>query len=122
MNRRDHAPTQQPHQPAPVSEATLLHFNANILKRMARAWVGKEATKLPKDGCAHAIVKTLADPQAVRAMVARLSPFEQAGLGLLKRYGGVAPTDVLALELLMLGLPFQERSSGYRHVFAGSAL
>jgi hypothetical protein len=105
----------KPHQPAPLSAAALLHFNANALKRMARAWVGKEATKMNKDACAQAIAQALADPQAMRAMVERLSPFEQAGLGLLKLHGHIAPTDVLALELLMLGLPFQERTPGYRY-------
>jgi hypothetical protein len=103
------------HQPTPLSAATLLRFNANALKRIARVWVGKEATKMNKEACAQAIARALADPPAVRAMVERLSPFERAGLGLLKLHGHTAPTDVLALELLMLGLPFQERASGYRY-------
>ena len=104
-----------PPQPAPLSAATLLRFNANVLKRIARVWVGKAATKMHKEACAQAIARALADPPAVRAMVERLSPFERAGLGLLKLHGHMAPTDVLALELFMLGLPFQERSSGYRY-------
>ncbi|HEY5864879.1 MAG TPA: helicase-associated domain-containing protein [Candidatus Tectomicrobia bacterium] len=49
----------------------------------------------------------------MQKVVTSLSDFERAGLGLLKRYGQSAPTEVLATELLMLGLPFQDH--GARH-------
>ena len=112
MKRYSYTSPPQPLQPASLSEAALLRFNSGPLKRMARTWVGKEASKMSKEACAQAIIKSLADPHAVHTMIARLSPFEQAGLGVLKLYGRVAPTDVLALELLMLGYPFEDRRSG----------
>lgn len=107
--------------PAPQSypldyAAHLPNYNADVLKRLARLWVGKDATKLNKEACTKAIVKALADPAAVRAVLADLSPFERAGLGLLKRYGQVAPTREFAIELLMLGLPFSTR--GTRPVYS----
>ena len=101
--------------PAPVPltyDAHLPSLNAGALKRIARLWVGKEASKLNKEACIRAIGRGLADPAAVRQALAGLSDFERAGLGLLKRYGQAVPTDVLATELLMLGMPFQERNRG----------
>ncbi|MGE3540618.1 MAG: helicase-associated domain-containing protein [Candidatus Tectimicrobiota bacterium] len=98
----------------PSYEAHLPSLNAAALKRMARLWVGKEASKLNKDGCMRAIRQGLTDPAAMQAVRAELTEFERAGLGLLKRYGQTAPTDVLAAELLMLGLPFKDPRGGPR--------
>jgi hypothetical protein len=50
-------------------------------------------------------------------MTERLSDFECAGLGLLKLRGQTTPTNELAMELLLLGLPFTDRSSGYRYSY-----
>lgn len=77
------------------------------LKRMARLWVGAKAFTLNKDACLWAIYYGLTDPAAVQRVVAGLSDFERAGLGLLKHHGRAAQTDVLAAELFMLGLPFE---------------
>ena len=96
-------------------EAHLSRFNANVLKRLARLWVGKAASKLAKTECVEAIVKALAEPQTVRQVVEELSEFERAALGLLKFHGQTAPTRAFAMQLLMLGLPFAERSSGYSY-------
>ncbi|HSX80044.1 MAG TPA: hypothetical protein VLQ80_15905, partial [Candidatus Saccharimonadia bacterium] len=71
-------------------------------------WVGREASRLNKEACIQAICQGLTDPAAVRRVIADLSDFERAGLGLLKRYGQSAPTEVLATELVMLGLPFED--------------
>ena len=97
-----------------VYEKHLPRFNANVLKRLARVWVGKEATKLNKDSCIQAIIQALAKPATVRAVVSDLSAFEKAALGLLKFHGQTAPTREFAMQLLMLGLPFDDSASyGY---------
>jgi hypothetical protein len=93
--------------------AHLPRFSAEALKRFARVWVGKEASKLNKEACIRAVCQGLTDPAAVQKVIADLSDFERAGLGLLKRYGQSAQTEALATELLMLGLPFQDH--GARH-------
>lgn len=93
-------------------EAHLPRFNANVLKRLARLWIGPEASKLSKTDCVEGIIKALAEPETVRQVVAGLSEFEQAALGLLKFHGQTAPTRTFAMQLLMLGLPFAERSAG----------
>src|SRR5262249_29711315 len=89
--------------------AHLPKYNAEVLKKLARLWVGKDATKLNKEACTKAILRGLTDPAAVQAVIDGLSPFERAGLGLLKRHGQSAPTREFAVELLMLGLPFSGR-------------
>jgi hypothetical protein len=95
-----------PPQPAPLDyEAHLPKYNADVLKRIARVWA-KDSSKLTKDACLRAISNGLANPDVVQAVVAGLSPFERAGLGLLNYHGQVAATNEFAIELLMLGLPF----------------
>ena len=107
--RRDASPPRPP----PLSYATHLpRVSAGALKRIARVWVGKAASKLHKDACIQAICQGLSDPAAVRRAVDSLSDFEPAGLGLLKRHGQSAHTDALAMELLMLGLPFKDDGAG----------
>ena len=109
--RCDPLPSRQPQ----LSYATHLpRVSAAALKRMARVWVGKEASKLNKDACIQAICQGLSDPAAVRRAVDSLSDFERAGLGLLKRYGQSAQTEPLASELLMLGSQFQDDGMGHR--------
>jgi Helicase conserved C-terminal domain len=88
--------------------AHLPRLSAEALKRFARIWVGREASRLNKEACIQAICQGLTNPAVVRRVVADLSDFERAGLGLLKRYGQSAPTEVLATELLMLGLPSED--------------
>ncbi len=53
-----------------------------------------------------------ADSRLSSAALAGLSEFERAGLDLLKHYGQAVQTEVLATELLMLGMPFPERHHG----------
>jgi hypothetical protein len=99
-----------PPQPFPLDYAAHLpKYNAEVLKKLARLWVGKDATKLNKEACTKAILRGLADPAAVQAVIDGLSPFERAGLSLLKRHGQTAPTREFAVELLMLGVPFSAR-------------
>jgi hypothetical protein len=103
-----------PPRPLPLSyQSHLPALNAATLKRFARLWVGKEAAKLNKEGCIQAMRRAVAEPATVRRVLDSLSDFERAGLGLLKRYGQVAPTEALATELLMLGLPFQDDDRSY---------
>jgi len=98
-----------PPRPLQLSYAAHLpSLNAEALKRLARMWVGKEASKLNKEACLQAICRGLTDPAAVRRVIENLSDFERAGLGLLKRYALSAQTEALATELLMLGLPFTD--------------
>ena len=96
-----------------VYEEHLPRFSATVLTRLARVWVGKDATKLNKDGCRQTIIQALAKPATVRRVVSGLSAFEKAALGLLKFHGQTAPTREFAMQLLMLGLPFADSSSRY---------
>ncbi|MBM3223069.1 MAG: hypothetical protein FJZ47_04605, partial [Candidatus Tectomicrobia bacterium] len=101
----------QPATPRAVPLSYAAHLpvvSAAALKRIARLWVGTAASKLGKDACIKAICKGLEQPAAVHAMVQQLSDFERAGLGLVSRYGTSAPTEALATELLMLGMPFKD--------------
>ena len=109
--RRTGSPTLLPL----VYEEHLPRFNATVLKRLARVWGGKEASKLNKDDCIRTIVQALAKPAIVRAVVDDLSAFEKAALGLLKFHGQTAPTREFAMQLLMLGLPFDDSSASYRY-------
>ena len=111
-----------PPQPFPLDyEAHLPKYNADVLKRLARVWAGKDAAKLTKDACIRAIGNGLANPDTVQAVVAGLSPFERAGLGLLNSHGQVAATQEFAIELLMLGLPFSTREQRHAYAYHDSA-
>lgn len=110
-------------QPLPLDYGVhLAKYNADVVKRVARTWVGKDSSKLAKDACTKAIVSALADPAVVERVIAGLSPFEAAGLGLLKHYGQTAPTLAFAVELLMLGFPLQsrEKQRGYGYHYGTS--
>ncbi|MBM4258628.1 MAG: hypothetical protein FJ147_22350 [Deltaproteobacteria bacterium] len=96
-------------------------YTADVLKQMARVWVGKDASKLNKDACTKAIINGLANPTAVRAVIDGLSPFERAGLGLLKHHGQIARTDEFAVELFMLGYPTPPLERAYSYGFNRSA-
>src|SRR5262245_38860922 len=103
-----------PPRPLRLSYVTQLpRLSAEVLKRFARMWVGREASRLNKEACIQVICQGLTDPAAVQRVIADLSDFERAGLGLLKRYGQSAPTEVLATELSMLGLPFEDHRANY---------
>jgi hypothetical protein len=111
-----------PPQPFPLDyEAHLPKYNADVLKRLARVWAGKDAAKLNKDACIRAIGNGLANPDTVQAVVAGLSPFERAGLGLLNYHGLVTSTQEFAIELLMLGLPFSTREQRQAYSYHDSA-
>jgi Helicase conserved C-terminal domain len=111
-----------PPQPVPLDyEAHLPKYNADVLKRIARVWAGKDATKLSKDACIRVISNGLANPDTVQAVVDGLSPFERAGLGLLNYHGRVAATPEFAIELFMLGLPFSDRERRPAYAYSNSA-
>lgn len=111
-----------PPQPFPLDyESHLPKYNADVLKRIARVWAGKDATKLSRDACIRVISNGLANPDTVQAVVDGLSPFERAGLGLLNYHGRVAATPEFAIELLMLGLPFSDRERRPAYAYSGSA-
>ncbi|MBI1746478.1 MAG: helicase-associated domain-containing protein [Acidobacteria bacterium] len=94
--------------PLPQYEACLLNLRSEAVKKMARAWVGKDAYKLNKERCAKAIADAIADPNTVRRVLGGVPKFERAGLGFVKRHGPTVPTEELAMELLMSGIPFDE--------------
>ena len=100
-------------------QAHLPRLNSETLKRIARLWVGTEANKMNKEACVRSVIAMLQDDTAVRSLVERLSDFARAGLGLLKLRGQSAPTEVLALELLMSGLPFESGNWSYRYSYGG---
>ena len=52
-----------PPRPLPLSYAAHLpSLNAEALKRLARMWVGKDASKLNKEACLQTICRGLSDP------------------------------------------------------------
>ncbi|MGH2670189.1 MAG: hypothetical protein ACRDH5_13925, partial [bacterium] len=71
----------------PDPATCLARLNAERIKKIARLWVGKDANKLNKEGALRAVTHGLGDPRAIRAVVAGLSDFERAGLGLIKARG-----------------------------------
>jgi hypothetical protein len=89
------------------------------IKRIARLWVGPAAYKATKDACFAGIRAALDDPERVRGLVARLSEFEQAALGVLKARGGCTPPDDLASELAAPGLEGPPSLRRLRHGSGG---
>jgi Helicase conserved C-terminal domain len=78
-------------------------LNADVLKKMARVWIGKEAYKLNKESAIKTLQRCFRDPQAVRQLAQNLTVAERDGLMLMKlRERGVVYTEELALELLLL--------------------
>ena len=105
----------------PALDSYLSGLNADKLKKLARLWVGKDVYKMNKDMALAAVRKCFDDADAIRAMVTRLSDFERAGLGLIKRRDGrLAYTEALAGELLMLGLPFKGQRDGLHDYYYGA--
>jgi hypothetical protein len=81
----------------------LSSFNADVVKKMARVWVGKEAYKLNKESAIQTLKRCFRDPAAVRQLAESLKQSERDGLMLMKlRERPVAYTEELALELLLL--------------------
>ncbi len=88
---------------APSLGSLLMGLNADVLKKMARVWVGKEAYKLNKEKSIKVLAQSFQDPVAVREMVKSLTDSDRASLGLIKLRGGrVAYLEEFAGELLML--------------------
>jgi hypothetical protein len=78
-------------------------LNADVVKKMARVWVGKEAYKLNKESAIQTLKRCFRDPAAVRQLAENLKQSERDGLMLMKlRERPVAYTEELALELLLL--------------------
>ena len=81
----------------------LAGLNADVVKKMARVWVGKEAYKLNKESAIQTLKRCFRDPAAVRRLAENLTGSERDGLMLMKlRERPVAYTEELALELLLL--------------------
>jgi hypothetical protein len=91
----------------------LAGLNADVLKKMARVWVGKEAYKLNKESVIQTLKRCFNDAAAVRQAAANLTPAERDAVMLLKlRERPVAYTEELALELLLLH-PLPPDKRGY---------
>lgn len=80
----------------------LSQLRAEQVRSIARMW--GVVSKLPKDECIALIRQGLNDPEQVKAAVARLDPFEQVALAMLKQSGGVIDHEFLLLGVLMSGV------------------
>ncbi|MEP7343211.1 MAG: helicase-associated domain-containing protein [Acidobacteriota bacterium] len=90
-------------------------LNADVLKKMARVWVGKEAYKLNKESALQTLKRSFRDPKAVRKLAENLTAVERDGLMLMKlRERPVVYTEELATELLLLHPILPDRKFGYR--------
>jgi hypothetical protein len=88
-------------------------INADQLKSMARFWGG--SGKLRKDESIAIMRLGLADPERVRAVLAKLQPLEAMALGLLKSLGGRMHPGALGVGLHASGVPLPRPSrSNYR--------
>lgn len=92
----------------------LSRLNADVVKKMARVWVGKEAYKLNKESAIQTLKRCFRDPKAIRQLAENLTPIERDGLMLMKlRKRPVVYSEELAAELLLLHpIPFNP-SRGY---------
>lgn len=87
----------------PEMAERLAGLNADVLKKMARVWVGKEASKLNKESAIQTLKRCFREPQAVQRLAENLTRMERDGLMLMKlRERSVAYTEELATELLLL--------------------
>jgi hypothetical protein len=93
----------------------LSSLNADVLKKIARVWVGKDAYKLNKESAIQTLKRCFRDPAAVRRLAENLIGSERDGLMLMKlRERPVVYTEELAGELLLLHpIPFNPRSGYY---------
>lgn len=80
----------------------LSNLSSDRLKAMARLWGG--TSQMRKEDCITTIRDGLADPRRVQAAIARLKPFEQTVLALLKEMGGEAEVHALALAIRLSGV------------------
>src|SRR2546427_7235953 len=91
-----------PPRPLRLSYATHLpRLSAETLKRFARMWVGREASRLNKEACLQAICQGLTDPAAVRRGGARLADLLRTRQGVVKHYGQSDPPAGLGTGLLI---------------------
>jgi hypothetical protein len=87
----------------PQMSERLSGLNADVLKKMARVWIGKDAYKLNKESAIRTLKQCLGDPAALRRLAENLTAPERDGLMLMKlRERPVAYSEELALELLLL--------------------
>lgn len=81
----------------------LSNLNADVLKKMARVWAGKDAAKLNREGAVQLLKRSLRDPKAIRQLAENLTAAERDGLMLMKlRERPVVYTEELSLELALL--------------------
>jgi hypothetical protein len=90
----------------PQMSERLSGLNADVLKKMARVWVGKDAYKLSKEMAIQTLKRSFRDPAAVRRLAENLTASERDGLMLMKlRERRVDYSEGLALEILLLHTP-----------------
>ena len=97
---------------------SLESYNADVLKKAARFWVGKDAYKLRKAQCIEALHKVFSGQNGTRDIVSALPKKQQQVLSICARYGPVVSGEVLSAELNSRGLieknPDERRRYYYR--------
>lgn len=101
-------------QQLPKRAQRLSGLNADVLKKMARVWVGKDAYKLNKESAIQTLKRCFRDPAAVRRLAENLTAVERSGLMLMKlRQRPVVFSEELAMELLLLHPPPPDKRGYY---------
>ncbi len=76
----------------------------DVLKKVARVWIGAERSKLSKGPLMEALAPALHDGAVAKRVLDGLSEVERTVLGAYRRYGGTADGAVIRLDLMARGL------------------
>ncbi|MGF1580954.1 MAG: helicase-associated domain-containing protein [Gemmataceae bacterium] len=74
-------------------------FRSNDLKRAARFWIGKEASKFNKDECVRELKKVFKKKSLLKELFQRLSPKERQVVEIVARYGPFVEGELLTVEM-----------------------
>lgn len=98
----------------------LSSYSATDLKKIARFWVGKDATKFAKAACIKTLQDVFKNPKTVDNAVENLSDSERKVLGIYSRLGPTVSGALIAAELLARGLiepPTTPKPGEYRSYY-----
>jgi len=79
-------------------------FNLDVLKKVARVWIGTERSKLSKGPLMTALRPALHDSTVAKQVLEGLSQVERTVLGAYRRYGGTVDGEVIRLDLMARGV------------------
>jgi hypothetical protein len=80
------------------------HENVSELRKIARTWLERGESSLPRDALIAALRKAMEDDQAAARVLRSLSKDERAVVAVYCRYGGMADGELIRIDLLDRGL------------------